>query len=98
MRPIWVKCLAGLIEPRLAALARHGRADPILPLGLIAAQIAEAQIALVSNWLTAKPSLKPLVVGEALIAATQAMTAALLRCPPGTPLFIPGEKLRVLEV
>jgi AcrR family transcriptional regulator len=90
MRPIWVKCLAGLIEPRLAALARHVRADPIVPLGMIATQIAEAQIALIANWLVAKPSLKPLVVGEALIAATRAMMAALLRAPPGTPPFIPG--------
>jgi AcrR family transcriptional regulator len=97
MRPIWVKCLAGLIEPRLATLARHVRAEPILPLGLIATQIAEAQIALIANWLTAKPSLKPLVVGEALIAATRAMTVALLRPLPGAPLLIPGEKLRVIE-
>ncbi len=97
IRQIWVKCLADLIEPRLVTVSRQARANPVLPLGLIATQIAEAQIALVTNWLTAKPALKPLAIAEALIATTRAMMMSLLRCRPDAPLFIPGEKLRIVQ-
>ncbi len=77
IRPIWVKCLGEMIEPRLAAAAR--RARPVLPLKLIALQIAEAQIALVAHWLLSAAAVKPEAVAEALIAQTQAQMAALLR-------------------
>jgi AcrR family transcriptional regulator len=97
VRPIWVKCLATMIEPRLATVSRLAPGRPILPLPLIALQLAEAQIALVANWLTGKLACKPEAIAEALIATTQANLAAMLRCKPGTALFIPGERLKVLH-
>ena len=54
IRPIWVGCLAEMIESRLAVLSRETRAHPILPQRLIALQVAEAQLALVANWLMGK--------------------------------------------
>src|SRR5665213_1033232 len=93
---IWVRCLAEMIELRLAALVRNARElCPILPLPLIALQIAEAQIALVANWLRERTSGKPEAVAEALIASTQAMVSALLR--GNRPLFLPGERLRFIH-
>jgi AcrR family transcriptional regulator len=97
VRAIWIKCLAGMIEPRFAALARHLRARPVLPLSLAALQIAESQIALVANWLTLKPSLGADAVADALIASTNAAATALLGAAPGTPLLVPGERLVVRE-
>jgi len=97
VRAIWVKCLADLIEPRLATLARHLRVRPALPPALAALQIAEAQIGLVSHWLTLKPSLGAETVGDALVATTRAATAALLGAAPGTDLKIPGERLAVRQ-
>ena len=94
VRAIWVKCLAALVEPRLAAIARHARARPILPLPLIALQLAEGQIALIANWLGGKAHVKVDAVAEALATSTSASLAALLRCAPGAALVIPGEKLR----
>jgi AcrR family transcriptional regulator len=79
-RAIWARCLAELIEPRLAALLRSSRAGrPVLPLPMIATQIAESQIALISNWLMSRNTAKPDAVSEALIATTQANVSALLR-------------------
>jgi AcrR family transcriptional regulator len=97
VRPIWVRCLAEMIEPRLALVVRHTRARPALPLPLIALQIAEAQIGLIVGWITGKPGVKPDAVAEALIAATRASVAALLRVPGDVAPVIPGEKLRVLH-
>ena len=94
IRPIWVKCLASMIEPRLVAVSRIARARPLLPLALIAQQIAETQIALVANWLLGKTGCKAEAIAEALIAATQAQLSALLGCRPGASLFIPGERLK----
>ena len=95
---IRVKVLAELIEPRLAVVARQARARPILALPLIALQIAEAQSALINNWLAARPMPKPDIAAEALVAVTRATLTALLRCPPGASLLIPGEKLRFVHV
>lgn len=97
IRPIWVKCLAEMIEPRLASVARHARARPILPLPLVALEIAEAQIALVAHWLLGNVAAKPEAVAEALIAATRAMLVSQLRLKPDASPFIPGEKLRYVE-
>jgi len=94
VRSIWVKCLAGLIEPRLTILARHARARPILSLPQIAFAVAEAQIALVANWLMGKTAVKPEAVADALLASTHATVRALLRCPAETPLLIRGETVR----
>ena len=97
VRAIWVKCLAELIEPRLTKVARIARAQPVLPLPLIARQLAEAQIGLIINWLFGKSAAKPEAVAEALISSTRASLAALLRCRPDAQLFIPGEKVRVVQ-
>lgn len=98
VRAIWVRCLADLIAPRLAALARNARARPILPLPLVALQLAEEQLALVSNWLAGRAPVKVDAVAEALIAGTRATLVGLLRLEPGAPLFLPGEKLAFREV
>lgn len=97
MRAMWVKVLADLIEPRLVRLVRHFRARPVLPVALIALQIAEAQIGLITHWLLGKPGEKADAVAEALIGSTRATVAVLLRCPPEPPLFIPGERLRFVH-
>lgn len=97
IRPIWVKCLAEMIEPRLTTVARNARARPVLPLAFIAHQIAEAQIALVTHWLVANASAKPDLVAEALIAETRALLVALLRVKPDASLFIPGENIRYVH-
>jgi AcrR family transcriptional regulator len=97
IRPIWVKCLAAMIEPRLTTVSRFARARPLLPLALIAQQIAESQIALIANWLLGKNACKAEAVAEALIAGTRAQLVALLNCGPDATLFIPGESLRVVR-
>ena len=96
IRRVWVERLAQMIEPRLAKLARHGASAPRLPLPLVAMQLAELQIALIANWLTRKPNLKPLVVADALIASVQAQLGALLGLE-GERLFIPGEKFKLVH-
>jgi AcrR family transcriptional regulator len=79
VRELWVKCLADMIEPRLANLSRKRRGSPVLPLAMIAAQIADAQVSLVSKWLALWPQVKPLPVAEAFVTTTRAQVAALLR-------------------
>ena len=93
VRTVWIRALAELIDPRLAKLARTHRARPILPLNFAALQVADAQLALVANWLTAHPNTRPGVIAEALVDGTHAMVAALLRAQAGAPLLIPNEKL-----
>lgn len=70
IRAIWVARLAELIEPRLGSNAG-------LPPAFVALQIAESQLALVRHWLAARPSPPVEVVAHAMIAATQALHAAL---------------------
>jgi len=91
-RAIWIKCLAGLVEPRLAKLAQQVRTRPLVPLPLAALQIAEAQLGLIANWLSAKSSpAKADAVAEALLATTRALVAALLRAE--APVLMAGERL-----
>ena len=97
IRRIWARRLAEMIEPRLTKLVRATRAQPCLPLTLIATQVAESQIALVTNWLTQKPGIAAPVIAQALIAATHAAVRALLGLRPEIPVLIPGEKLRVIH-
>src|SRR5258706_12188743 len=66
IRPLWATCLAEMIEPRLALLARHTRARPLLPLPLIALQLAEAELGLITGWLTGKATAKAEAIAEAL--------------------------------
>jgi AcrR family transcriptional regulator len=97
IRRLWVQRLAELIEPRLAKVARLTRAQTALPRPFIALQLAEAQIALTSNWLLEWPSVTPEEVAKALIACTQAMLRALLRLRPDALILIPGERLQVIR-
>jgi AcrR family transcriptional regulator len=73
VRDIWIKCLARLIERELAPR----RLKPPLPLPMIAAHIAQSQIALVAAWILSWQQAKPLRVAEALVATTKANMAAL---------------------
>ena len=98
IRRIWTARLAQMMEPRLVKLARMTGAQPRLPLPLVALQLAELQISLITNWLLEKPALKPETVAEALIAATQAQLRALLGLGADAPVFISREKLRVVYV
>ena len=98
IRRIWTARLAQMMEPRLIKLARMTGAQPRLPLPLVALQLAELQISLITNWLLEKPALKPETVAEAMIAATQAQLRALLGLGADAPVFISREKLRVVYV
>jgi AcrR family transcriptional regulator len=77
IRSLWVKSLAALIEPRLAA--RTGGSRSGLPRLLVALMIAEMQIALVIHWLTSKPALKAELVATVFLANTDAMLSAFSR-------------------
>ena len=77
IRSLWVKSLAALIEPRLAARSGSARSD--LPRSLVALMIAEMQIALITHWLSGRPTLKAELIGAALIANTRAMLSAFGR-------------------
>ena len=74
IRSLWVKSLAALIERRLAARTGGTRSD--LPRSFVALMIAEMQIALVTHWLTSRPSLKAELVATLLLANTDAMLSA----------------------
>jgi len=73
IRSRWVRRLAELIEPRLAASGLPLR----LPATLAATQVAETQIALVANWLALSPTTPSSAIADALIAATRAMIDGL---------------------
>jgi len=74
VRDIWIKCLAHLIERELAPR----RLKPALPLPMIAAHIAQSQIALVAAWLLSWQQVKVQRVAEALVSTTNADMAALI--------------------
>jgi AcrR family transcriptional regulator len=94
IRRVWVKRLGEMIEPRLTKVARQTHAQPALPIAFLAVQLAEAQIALITNWLTDKPTLKPEAVASAMIAATQGGVRGLLGLRADAPILIPGEKIK----
>jgi AcrR family transcriptional regulator len=76
IRPLWVKSLAAVIEPRLPPAARTGSMRPLIPRSLVALTVAEMQIGLITHWLTGRLSLKSEVIAVALIANTRAMLSA----------------------
>jgi AcrR family transcriptional regulator len=79
IRGLWVRRLAELIEPRLAALAKsQGRPVPVLPWGFVSSQVAEAQIALIASWLTQRQGTAPDVIAAALISLTRSTVDALV--------------------
>jgi AcrR family transcriptional regulator len=77
IRSLWVKSLAALIEPRLAARTGGSRSE--VPRSLVARMITEMQIALVTHWLTSRPSLKAELIASVLLANTDAMLSAFSR-------------------
>lgn len=80
LRRQWVRRLAELVEPALARLARRVQGRAVLPLSLVSLAIAELQIGLVVHWLASHEPARPEALAEALITATRAAVAALLRC------------------
>jgi AcrR family transcriptional regulator len=97
IRALWVRALAEMIEPRLAAISgKAGGARPALSLKVIALQIAECQIALIANWLIGKSPSRPEIIAQALIDVTHANMSALLRWKFETPPLIAGERIHVL--
>ncbi|MBS0578150.1 MAG: TetR/AcrR family transcriptional regulator [Proteobacteria bacterium] len=81
IRGLWVRSLAALIEPRLPRLPASA-----VPRSLLASVIAEAQIALVTHWLTAHAGLQPELVAQQLLAGTRALSAgAGAGVPPARP-------------
>ena len=79
-RPILTRCLAELIEARLATLAHQAPGlAPIVPDAMAAQHLAAGQLALIENWVTAQHACRPEAVAEALFASTNAVVAALYR-------------------
>lgn len=78
-RRLLSRFLAELIEERLATATRRSRhAAPMVPVPMIAAQLADGQLALLESWLTDYPACPAGDVSSALIAATRASASALL--------------------
>ena len=83
LRGVWVRRLAELIEPRLEAMARReARAAPLLPWSFVATQLAENQLALVSNWLASRLSTPSETIAEAMIAMTRSTVDGLAPAAP----------------
>jgi AcrR family transcriptional regulator len=76
IRTLWVKCLAGLIQPQLTSQHSSGM-RPQLPQSLTALTIAEMQIALITHWLTRRVPVRSDVIAAALLASTRAMLSAV---------------------
>jgi len=74
IRGLWVRRLAELIEPRLAALSRPSTP---LPWSFIAVQVAECQVALVALWLTQRASTPATIIADALISTTRGVIDGL---------------------
>lgn len=77
-RRLMSRFLAELIEERLTAAAESRDSSPLVPPRLIAAPLAEGQLALIESWLAESPACSARAVTHALIAGTRASAAALL--------------------
>jgi AcrR family transcriptional regulator len=75
-RPILTRCLADLIEARLAALTPKA---PIVPAAMVALHLAAGQLALIENWLTVQHACRAEAVADALFASSNAAAAAFYR-------------------
>ena len=82
IRGVWVRRLAELIEPRLEARAGT-RPAPLLPWSFVATQLAENQMALISNWLALRLATPSEAVAAAMIAMTRATIDAMAPIDPG---------------
>ena len=78
IRGMWTRHLAEMIEPRLSAVSRRSRAQPLVPLPLAAHAIAEAQLGLVTHWLLGRAPAKVEAIAEVLAATTKANVSVLL--------------------
>ena len=78
-RRVLADLLAELIEEKLRLRAARSGASPLLPLGMAAAHLAEAQLELLATWFPSNPSCSAAAIAGALHASTSAAAAALLR-------------------
>lgn len=82
VRQVASRALAELLEPRLAAVARGAAPrQPVIPLSLIARQLAEAQLAILENWVLGKTAAQPAAIAEALALSTEGLVRALVQRP-----------------
>jgi len=79
-RRVAARRLAELIEERLSAELRGG-AKPVIPIPLVAAQLAEAQLGLIEAWVTGKPACSADALARALALGARAIVAALCGGP-----------------
>ena len=78
-RRLVARFLAELIEAKLTTATRRARATrPLVPMPLIAAHLAEAQLGLIAAWLLGKSACTPETIAHALHVSTRASVAALL--------------------
>ncbi|HTD04671.1 TetR/AcrR family transcriptional regulator [Undibacterium sp.] len=79
IRPLLGQTLAGLIVLRLA---RMPVSQALLPMEVLARQIADAQLALLEIWVLGRPACDINAVAEALKRGTDAFVGALTSGPP----------------
>jgi AcrR family transcriptional regulator len=75
VREIWIKCLAGMIQPHIESALRKTHAKPALPPPMIAAIVAQAQLAVITSWLRSWPHIVPEAIARTLEATTRAQLA-----------------------
>lgn len=76
LRSIWVECLASLIARKLRGHPGRSRARRELPVSLVAATIAEMQIAMIVHWLRGAGSVAPERIATALLNNTRAFLSS----------------------
>jgi len=73
MRPLVSGFLSDLIEERLVLVVRRSRAvKPLVPVRLMAAQLAESQLGLIDAWVSGKAASSPEAVSQLLHRTTNA--------------------------
>jgi AcrR family transcriptional regulator len=75
-RPVLASALAQLIAERLHALPKS---QPLIPIELIARQIADAQLALLDSWIAGRPVFDMQSAIDALRVTADALVKALCR-------------------
>jgi AcrR family transcriptional regulator len=78
-RPLMSRILSKLIEERLTKRARNPRGKkPVISINLIAAHLAEAQLGLLTAWLSETSACDASSLADALHASTNSAASALL--------------------
>jgi AcrR family transcriptional regulator len=78
-RRLMSRLLAKLIEERLAGRACSPQSNkPVIPIALIAAHLADAQLGLIGAWLSGIPPCDASALSDALHASTTSAASALL--------------------